>query len=497
MYDLISKNKMSLDLEALEKEIGIKYLAVNNHDNKSVFKIVEAIDKTETTKKEFTLPSVKTTDELRDEFKEIDRIVDKCVTGKTEVKHNPVLLHPVLGLIIFFLIMASIFTSIFYLASWPMDWIDTGFGWLADTTRETMADTWYRGLLVDGIITGLGAVLIFLPQIIILFFAIGYLEDSGYLARAAMLVDKPFSMIGLSGRSFVPLLSGFACSIPAMMAARTIKSRAERLVTIFIIPLMTCSARLPVYIILVTFIAPKDKPFIGGLIMAGLYFFSIILGILTAAVISRFAAFKSKGKGHFRLEIPNMKTPLLSVVLKSTFESSVHYLRKAGPVILVIGISLWFITTFPRSGENEEDRTIASTIGHTIEPGLKPMGLDWRGGVALISGFAAREVFTQSMIIMYGVNEDDADEEEVSKRLIEKMRVVTFEGTSEKIFTPSTIFGLIFFFTMALQCFPTVTVAKSETNSWKIAMTQLVAYTGFAWLGAVIIVQSLRAFGIA
>jgi ferrous iron transport protein B len=251
-------------------------------------------------------------------------------------------------------------------------------GWLADTVRDSMADTWYRGLLVDGIITGISSVLIFLPQIIILFFAIGYLEDSGYLARAAMLIDKPLSTVGLSGRSFVPLLSGFAYSIPAMMAARTIKNKAERMVTIFIIPLMTCSARLPVYVILITFIVPEDNPLIGGLAMAGLYFFSIILGIVAASIISRFAAFKREGKGHLQLEIPNMKLPLLLVVLRSTYERSYHYLRKAGPVILIIGISLWFITTFPRS-EGEENKTIAATVGRSMEPSLNRWG--WTGEV--------------------------------------------------------------------------------------------------------------------
>jgi ferrous iron transport protein B len=413
-----------------------------------------------------------------------------------------ILMHPFFGLIAFFLIMSGIFTAIYSLATTPMDWIDGGFGWLIDFTKANMSESWFRELLADGIIAGIGSVVIFLPQIVILFLCIGYLEDSGYLARAAMLIDRPLAAIGLNGRSFVPLLSGFACAIPAMMAARTIRNRAERLVTIFIIPLMSCSARLPVYIILVSFLTPKNKPWVGGLTMAGLYFFSILLGVVIASVISRFSVFRRSGHSPFQLEIPALKKPLAKVILRSTYERSMNYLRKAGPVIVLIGIALWFLTNYPKSEAGDYAATAnsyAAQVGKVTEPVMRPMGLDWRGGVSLMMGFAAREVFVQSLALMYRVEIDpDAEDEEsaMQEKLLERMQTVTFEGSEQKIFTLSSCLGLIFFFTMALQCFPTVAVAKSETDSWKIALFQLAAYTGLAYLGAVVIVQAMRACGI-
>ncbi len=322
-----------------------------------------------------------------------------------------------------------------------------------------------------------------------------------------MLIDKPLSMIGLNGRSFVPVLSGFACAIPAMMAARTIRNKAERLVTIFIIPLMSCSARLPVYIILVAFLTPKEKPWVGGIVMSVLYFGSILMGTIVATVISKFSAFKKSGHSHFQLELPSMKLPLFKVVFRSTYERSLNYLKKAGPVIIIIGMSLWFLTEYPKA-ENEAEQasqTYAAKMGKAIEPVVKPLGIDWRGGVAMIASFAAREVFVQSMMLMYDAESveiessgdgEEKDEDDInSQKLLERMRTVTFEGTDQKIFTFSTVIGLLFFFNIALQCFPTTVVAKNEMKSWKLALMQLVGFTGMAYIGAVIVVQTLRAMG--
>lgn len=509
MIDRLEDSGKSIDMTRLEEAMGVKCIAVNNHDSRSVFQVVESIESFEKKEYKKVLPPLKSEEEILKEYAEIDKLVAEVVSGEKPAEKksaDSVLLHPVLGIFIFGAIMFAIFYSIFALAGYPMDFIDGAFSGLVDLTKEKMPEAWYTDLLADGIIAGIGSVVIFLPQIIILFFCIGYLEDSGYLSRGAMLIDKPLSMIGLNGRSFVPILSGFACAIPAMMAARTIRNRAERLVTIFIIPLMSCSARLPVYIILVAFLTPPDKPHVGALIMTALYFGSIFIGTVVATVISRFSVFKKSGNSHFQLELPAMKLPLFKVVFRSTYERSMNYLKKAGPIIILIGISLWFLTEYPKAENNADQagQTYAAKIGKSIEPAMKPLGLDWRGGVAMIASFAAREVFVQSMMLMYDSDSveiqsrEGEDEDEInSRKLLERMRTVTYENSDQKIFTFSTIIGLLFFFNMALQCFPTVVVSKNETSSWKIAMLQLFGFTGMAYIGAAVIVQTLRAMGFS
>jgi ferrous iron transport protein B len=344
-------------------------------------------------------------------------------------------------------------------------------------------------------------VVIFLPQIFILFLFLVILQDSGYLARGAVLIDRPLSKIGLNGRSFVPLLSGFACAIPAMMAARTIQNRKERLLTIMCVPLMSCSARLPVYALLLAFLLP-DEPLKAGLALAGLYILGIVLAIIVASIVSRLPSFADRQHTPFILELPAYRRPVAGVVFKTTCRRSWQFLKKAGPTILVISIILWVSTHLPASGAAEGDEYVAvsnsyaAKVGKVLEPAAEPMGLDWRGGVSMIMGFAAREVFVSAMVLMYRVN-DSGDEEALEEGLLSTMHEVTFEGTDKQIFTTSTCVGLLFFFAMALQCFPTVVTARNEMGGWKMAILMTVFYTGGAYIGAVILVQGLRAFGVA
>ncbi|MEO6097917.1 MAG: ferrous iron transporter B, partial [Fibrobacteria bacterium] len=372
--------------------------------------------------------------------------------------------------------------------------------------------SWLVDLVADGVIGGLGSVIIFLPQIVILFFAMGYLEDSGYLARGAALVDKPLSKIGLNGKSFVPLLSGYACAIPAMMAARTIPNRYERNLTIFIIPLMSCSARLPVYTLLLAFITPHDKPWIGGIALTGLYLAGLALGAAISTIISK--VIRNKEISGFILELPALRKPVLRVVLASTYHKAEQYLRKAGTIIIMISLALWVLThtppvesvqaapdavSTPAAATGREyvavSHSYASQLGHFLEPITRPMGLDWRGGVAMICGFAAREVFVSAMALMYRV--DEADGDGLADRLLARMSEVTFEDSGEKVFTISSVLGVILFFMIALQCFSTVAVAKAESGGWKLAAIQLAVYTGAAYVLTVALVQGLRALGVS
>jgi ferrous iron transport protein B len=418
-----------------------------------------------------------------------------------------ILLHPVYGLAIFLAVMCGMFTAIFWLAAPLMDGVDGLFGSLMEFVKTTLPTHWTTDLLADGIIGGAGAVLVFLPQIAILFLLMGWLEDSGYLARGAALVDKPLSKIGLNGRSFVPLLSGYACAIPAMLAARTIPNRVERMLTLLIIPLMSCSARLPVYALLLAFLLPHDQPWLGGLALTGLYVAGFVAGAIVSTIVGR--ALKQRGAepSGFLLELPALRAPVPKVVLVSTWHKTSQYLRKAGPTILAIALGLWVLTHTPvqpnpTDGSDREyvavSHSYAAMIGRFIEPVTEPMGLDWRGGVALISGFAAREVFVGSLALVYRVQEAD-DDEGMAGKLLAQLSELRFEsGDSEGrlIFSFSTCVGILIFYLIALQCFPTVAVARNESGSWKFALTQLAVFTGGAYALAVAAVQGLRYFGI-
>ena len=274
---------------------------------------------------------------------------NKYSLDSTSVKIDKFLLHPSLGGVFFFLIMAATFTSIFWLANPLMSLVDNFFGFLSSETAALLGNNWFSDFISTGIISGTGSVLVFLPQILILFLILGLLEDSGYLARGAMIVDKPLSKIGLNGKSFVPMLSGFACAIPAMMAARTIPNRRERFLTIFILPLMSCSARLPVYALLIAFLIPEGKSWLGGIILACIYIFSVSSSIVIASIINKFRnkIIKEEDNSSFIIELPAYRKPKLNFIVTNSYMNAKMYLQKAGPVILGFSILLWFLTYFP------------------------------------------------------------------------------------------------------------------------------------------------------
>lgn len=429
------------------------------------------------------------------------------------LKIDKVILHKFWGLIIFFLVMAVAFTSIFWLAAPLMDLINELFSDLSSGASDLLGDGWLGNLISNGVISGLGSVLVFLPQILILFLILGLLEDSGYLARGAMLIDKPLSKIGLNGKSFVPLLSGFACAIPAIMATRTISNKRERFLTIFLIPLMSCSARLPVYALLIAFLIPQDTPWIGGLILSSIYIFSIVSSIIICSVVNKFQnkLFKAEDSSSFILELPAYRQPKIKVVTANTIKNAKQYVKKAGPVILYLSLILWTLTYFPNYNPviNENDKSpeeisqlkdaeristsYASYLGKFIEPVMYPIGMDWRVGVSLIATFAAREVFVSSLALIFKVTDTEDD---LQNSILTSMKQATIEGTDQKLFTTATITGLIIFFVFAMQCLSTVAIAKKETGSWRIPILQIVIFTSLAYIMAFITVNGLRAVGI-
>lgn len=430
------------------------------------------------------------------------------VSRKTEIQRNSplaktlkideYLLHPVYGSIIFLTLMTLLFASIYWVSQPFMDLIETGFSFLGDFAKSQIAGLWGE-FIADGILAAIGGVVIFVPQIFILFLFIGFLENTGYLARIAALMDKPLSLIGLGGRSFVPMLSGFACAVPAVMATRNIKSKKEKLIAQFVIPFMTCSARLPVYALILGFLFADKNPLYAGFSMAILYFSAILVGAIASAIISKFV--DSKEKPQLSLDLPLYRTPRIKILLMQAIDKSRSFLFRAGPIIFILALVLWFGSQFPRSFENETrsaseitEQSYAAQLGQKIQPVFEPMGVDWRVGFGILSAFAAREVFVSAMAIVFHVEgEDDAQ----TDGLLEKMRNAKFESgphLGQPIFTVASCVGILIFFMIALQCLSTFAILKKESGM-TLAMAQLISSNVVAYGLAVLAVTVLQSLG--
>jgi len=403
------------------------------------------------------------------------------------------LLHPLLGPLFFFGIMSLLFTSIYWLAAPLMDLIDGSFGASAEFLKSSLPGYVLTDFIADGLIAGFGAVLVFVPQIFILFFGVGLLETSGYLARAATLIDRPLAMLGMSGRSFVPLLSGFACAVPAMMAARNLSSRRDRMITNFIIPLMTCSARLPVYGLLLGLIFIDAPAWQAGLALAALYIGALIVGGLAAAVLNRLIA--ADRKSVLVMELPLYRPPRLTNILVQSLKRTRDYVWRAGPTILVLSIGIWGASYFPRAPEDaavsQLEQSYLGKAGQYLSPITEPMGADWRMGVGLLSAFAAREVFVSALAIIFSVENG----EENVEGMLSTLKAATWPD-GRPLMTVASVCSLLIFFMISLQCLSTFAIAKKESGSWNFAVGQLVALNLAAYVLAVATYQTLHFFGL-
>lgn len=515
-----------------------------------------------------------------------EKIVDTDVAipgdhGQITASIDRVLTNPVLGIVGFIAVMLGVFYLIFSLASIPMELIDNGFGLIATAVERLIPETivhsagwsaitfvvgmslfgigywlkktawnWktgaaaivvsavvsqlpvedFRSLLVDGIIGGLSGVVIFLPQICILFFFITLLEDSGYMARAAFVMERLMRKVGLPGKAFVPMLSAHACAIPGIMAARAIENWRDRLVTILVLPLLTCSARLPVYAMVAALLFSKS-PGIAAMVFVGAYLLGIIAALLTALVLK-----KTILRGDTEplvLELPAYRMPNIRNALLTVMDRASIFLRKAGSVILVITVVLWAMLTYPKMSEdnlpyikaqevalirvmadrenNSDERDLllahadqiisqqglansfAGRMGRLVEPVFKPLGFDWKINVGVISSFAAREVILPTLAIVYGISEDDADaENETFTQTLQNQK----RPDGKPVYTTATCFSLLVFYVLAMQCLPTQVITRRETGSWKWAIIQLVYMTALAYISALIVFQILVACGM-
>lgn len=419
--------------------------------------------------------------------------------SKTHISHDFLLdkyiLHPIWGGVIFFLVMGFFFSSIYWLAQPIMDFIDNQFSTLAQYVLSGQQFPMLREFLGDGLIAGFGAFLVFTPQVFILFYLLKNFEDSGFLSRAATIVDKPLSLIGLNGKSFVPLLSGFACAVPAMMATRNIANKKERALTLFILPLMSCSARLPVYALLIGFLCAGQPAYIAGFCLTFLYFMSLFFGGCAAVILKKFMT--EKELSLFAMELPPYRVPKQKIAFYHAFKQTMSFVKRAGPIILILSLVIWFASHYPRSSENQNKQQIfthsyAADIGHYLEPVFEPMGIDWKAGLGILSSFAAREVFVSTMAMIYGVSED-LNEISIHKSLIKKMKSEK-NVYGQPLYSSSSIIALLVFYLIALQCVATVAVSKKEFGNWKMPILQFLIFNGTAYALAVLTYHSLKLF---
>ena len=426
-----------------------------------------------------------------------------------------VLTHKVWGYLIFFVILLTIFQAIYDWSSVPMDFIDNAFALFSEWTKNQLPSGAFTDLLAEGIIPGLGGIVIFIPQIAFLFLFISVLEESGYMSRVVFLMDRIMRQFGLSGKSVVPLISGTACAIPAIMATRNIESWKERLITILVTPFTTCSARLPVYLIIISLIIPEGR-FLGLGYQALTLMFLYLLGFATAVVSAYILnkILKIKSKSFFVVEMPNYKLPLFKNVMITVLEKTKSFVFGAGKIILAISIVLWFLashgpgeqfnnaesivkTQYETEQLSQEDlqQKIAShkleysyigITGRSIEPAIRPLGYDWKIGIAIVSSFAAREVFVGTLATIYSVGNDD--EATIKNRMAAEVNPIL----GGPLFTFASGISLLLFYAFAMQCMSTLAIVKKETNSWKWPILQLVIMSSFAYIVALLAFQFLK-----
>jgi ferrous iron transport protein B len=451
-----------------------------------------------------------------------DLIFDLGAEKKFKVtdKLDKILTNRFWGFFIFILILFFVFNAIFSWSAYPMELIETSFVWLTDFGHSHLPQGVLTNLLLDGVVAGLGGIIIFIPQIAILFALISILEDTGYMARVTFMLDKIMRKFGLSGKSVVPMIGGIACAVPSIMSARNIENWKDRIITIMVTPLVSCSARLPVYTLLISLVVPNKMIFgflsLQGITLMAMYIISIVAAILVALIMK--FIIKAKEKSYFIMELPVYRMPRWSNVLYTMYEKSKTFVLEAGKVIIAISIVLWVLATYGPGDRFEiiekkyatiestaKDSTAISTLerdkaaeklensyagilGQTIEPAIKPLGFDWKIGIALITSFAAREAFVGTMSTIYSVDSN----EEGTATIRNKMRDAKNAETGLPIFTFATSLSLMLFYAFAMQCMSTVAVVYRETKSWKWPMIQLVYMTAMAYVASLIAYQLLK-----
>ena len=527
MIDVFEKRKHEIDISKLSATLGVPVIAVNSKAERGKAELADTVARLADTAP--LLPYQLNGDgadgdnaRIFARYGFISNAVQESVRHNDKIEHrvseriDRVLTHRVFGLAILIVILLTVFQAIFSWATLPMDLLESGFGALGDGVRTVLPEGILADLIVDGIIAGVGGVLVFLPQILLLFLFVSILEDSGYMARAAFLLDKLMSRVGLHGKAFLPLMSSFACAIPGIMATRTIENRRDRFATILIAPFMSCSARLPVYTLMIgAFFAGQTVlgfVSVGAILMLAMYTLGITVALIVAYILKR--TLLKAPPPPFIMELPPYRMPSIRTVFQNMLTRAWLFVKRAGTVILTISIILWALMYFPRgsqpsavSGQQVEAQgtvseqtapegeqlrnSFAGRLGHLIEPVIQPLGFDWKIGVALIASFAAREVLVSTLSIIYNVGKD---ENEQSETLISAIRHAK-DDRGNTVWTPLTALTLMVFFVLAMQCMSTVAIVRRETNSWAWTLFMVAYMTGLAYVAALITYQGGKMLG--
>lgn len=538
MQDSAKRRGLALNIDQLEQQLGLPILAINPRKDRHLAGPVSLFVESLLNANAPELAPNDTVNKLQRfhsgekikglsletllRYNRIETILSSCQTQQAfgwksfTLKLDRWLVHPLAGFMAFFAIMLILFQGVFTLAEWPMNGVENGFAWASAWVESILPQHTASGLIIDGLLPGLAGVVVFVPQIFILFFLIGLLEDSGYMVRASFITDRLMRKIGLNGRSVIPLVGGFACAIPAMMATRSIRNRTERLATMIVVPLMSCSARLPVYVLLISLAIPAQQ-FIGPLpaqtlVMTAAYFAGIIVALAIAALFKKLHP--SQERSEFILELPAYQRPRLQTVAQQAWMKCKSFLQEAGSVILIISVALWALSTWG-PGDSMAQATIkaeqaarelncpsdmnpvefksqlestfrleasyAGYIGHAIEPAIEPLGYDWKTGIALISSFAAREVFVGTMSTLF--QSTDGNVSGIRARMQKEID----PNTGKPKYGIPYALSLIIFYAFALQCISTMAVMKKETGSWTWPISLFVLYGALAYVSAFLV----------
>ncbi len=453
-------------------------------------------------------------DIIRDCVKVVPKVDEPSITDRID----DILTHKVWGFAIFFLVLLFIFQAIFSWAEYPMALIEGFFGWLDEIGHTYLPAGALTDLLLNGILAGLGGVLVFIPQIAILFAFIAILEDTGYMARITFLMDKMMRKVGLSGKSVVPMIGGLACAVPSIMAARNIESWKDRIITIMVTPLISCAARLPVYILLISLVVPDDKVLgffdLRGITLLGLYILGTLGAVVVAWVMKKII--KGRERSYFIMELPVYRSPRWKNIFRIMYEKVKTFIFEVGKIIIAVSIVLWVSASYGPSdrmdrieekytseaftsqyesvqlermrASEELENSYVGILGKAIEPAIRPLGFDWKIGIALITSVAAREVFVGTMATIYSVEAADDDDSNIR----EVMAASVNPATGEKVYTTATAFSLMVFYAFAMQCISTIAVVKRETNGWKWPAIQFGYMTVMAYLASLLVYQLLR-----
>lgn len=548
MIDEAEKNNITIYKEELEKLLGISVIATNSRNKEGIKELKEAIINAKVSdtifynfeKQKQLFPNADSYEqiitsqfndkhtnnelikgfELADNihrFAKINYIVAKCIKQPEQLsksitqKLDSFFTHKIFGFAFFFLVLLIIFQFIFYVAEYPMTWIEEGFSYLMNLTATSLPQGQFNDLLVNGILAGISGIVVFVPQIALLFFFIAILEDTGYMARASFILDKVMRRFGLNGKSVIPMISSVACAVPSIMSTRTITNWKDRIITILVTPLISCSARLPVYTLLISIMFAGKQTFLGfnyqGLVLMAMYLLGFAAALLAALVLKRFL--KTSEKSYFIMELPVYRKPQWQTVAMLVFDKVKVFLFDAGKIILAISVVLWFLTSHAPSNSfdtietkynkiivatnNDSIKTIyeaqmqsekleasyAGILGKKMEPVIKPLGFDWKIGIALITSFAAREVFVGTMATIYSSGDSENTETLREKLIAEK----NFE-TQQPSYTNAVCWSLLVFYVFAMQCMSTLATTYRETKHWKWPTIQLVFMTGLAYLSS-------------